>query len=46
MFKANKIHNDCNEIHEIIINNNKKLRNITLNKCVVINEMFYYKNRL
>ena len=46
MFKANKIDNECNKIREIIINNKKKLRNITLNKYVIINEIFYHKNRL
>ena len=46
MFEANKIDNKCNEIREIIINNNRKLRNITFNKCFIINDIFYYKNRL
>ena len=46
VFKANKIDNDCNEIREIIINNKKKLRDIIFNKCVIINEALYYKDRL
>ena len=46
MFKANKIDNDYNEIRETIINNKKKLKNITFNKCAIINEALYYKNRL
>ena len=46
MFKTNKIDNDCNEIREVIINNNKKLKDITLDKYVIINETLYYKNRL
>ena len=46
MFKMNKINNDYNEIREAIINNNKKLRNIIFNKCVIMNEAFYHKDRL
>ena len=46
MFEANKIDNKYNEIRETIINNKKKLKDITLNKCVIINDVFYYKNRL
>ena len=46
MFKANKINNEYNEIREIIINDKKKLKNITFNKCVIINDILYYKNRL
>ena len=46
MFKTNKIDDDYNEIREIIINDKKKLRDITFNKCVIMNEAFYYKNRL
>ena len=46
MFKTNKVDNEYNEIREIIINNKKKLKNITLNKCVITNNIFYHKNRL
>ena len=46
MFKANKIDDDCNEIREIIINDKKKLRDIIFNKCVIINEALYHKDRL
>ena len=46
MFKANKIDNEYNEIREIIINDKKKLKDITLNKCVITNDILYYKNRL
>ena len=46
MFKTNKIDNEYNEIREIIINDKKKLKNITFNKCVIINDILYYKNRL
>ena len=46
MFKANKVDNEYNEIREIIINDKKKLRNIIFNKCVIINDILYYKNRL
>ena len=46
MFEANKIDNKYNKIREIIINNKKKLRNIIFNKCVITNDIFYYKNRL
>ena len=34
------------EIREIIINEKNKLRGITLNKCVIINDILYYKDRL
>ena len=46
MFKANKVDNEYNEIHETIINNKKKLRDITFNKCVITNDILYHKNRL
>ena len=46
MFETNKIDNEYNEIREIIINNKKKLKNITLNKCVITNDILYHKNRL
>ena len=42
----NKIDNEYNEICEIIINGKKKLKDIIFNKCVIINDIFYYKNRL
>ena len=46
MFEANKIDNKYNEIRKIIINNKKKLKDIIFNKCVIINDILYYKNRL
>ena len=46
MFKANKIDDEYNKIREIIINDKKKLKDITFNKCVITNEIFYHKNRL
>ena len=46
MFEANKIDNEYNEIRKIIINDKKKLKDITLNKCAIINDIFYHKNRL
>ena len=46
MFKANIINNKYNEIRETFINNKKKLKNIIFNKCVITNDIFYYKNRL
>ena len=46
MFKANKVDNKCNEIRKAIINDKKKLKDITLNKYVIINDILYYKNRL
>ena len=46
MFETNKVNNEYNEIREIIINDKKKLRDITLNKCVIINDILYYKDRL
>ena len=46
MFEANKIDNEYNEIREIIINDKKKLKDITFNKYAIINDILYYKNRL
>ena len=46
MFETNKINNEYNEIRETIINDKKKLKNITLNKCVIINDILYHKDRL
>ena len=46
MFKAIKIDNKYNNKCEIIINNKERLRDIIFNKCVIINEVFNYKNRL
>ena len=42
----NKIDNEYNEIREIIINDKKKLKNIIFNKCIIANDIFYYKDRL
>ena len=46
VFEANKIDNEYNKIREIIINNKKKLKDIIFNKCVIMNNIFCYKNRL
>ena len=46
MFETNKIDNECNEIRETIIDDKEKLKDITLNKCVIINDILYYKDRL
>ena len=46
MFKINKIDNKCNEIRETIIDDKEKLKDIIFNKCVIINDILYYKNRL
>ena len=46
MFEANKIDNEYNEIRETIIDDKKKLKDIIFNKCVIINDIFYYKDRL
>ena len=46
VFKMNKIDNEYNKIREIIINDKKKLKDIIFNKCVITNEILYYKNRL
>ena len=42
----NKVDEKYNNIREIIINDKNKLRDITFNKCVITNEIFYYKDRL
>ena len=46
MFKINKIDDKCNEIRETIIDDKKKLKNITLNKCIITNNILYHKDRL
>ena len=46
MSETNKTNKKYNEIRETIINNKNKLRDITLNKCVITNEILYYKDRL
>ena len=46
MFKANKVDKEYDNIREIIINNKEKLKDIIFNKCIIINEVLYYKNRL
>ena len=46
MFETNKVDDECNEIREAIVNDKKKLRNIIFNKCIIINDILYYKNRL
>ena len=46
MFEMNKVDDKCNEIREAIIDDKKKLKDITLNKCVITNEILYHKNRL
>ena len=46
MFEIKKINNKYNKIRETIINNKEKLKNIIFNKCVIIKDIFYYKNRL
>ena len=46
MFEANKIDNEYNEIREAIINDKEKLKDITLNKCAITNDILYHKNRL
>ena len=46
MFEVNKIDQEYNEIREIIINKKNKLRDITLNKYVITNDILYYKDRL
>ena len=46
MFETNKIDNKYNKIREIIINDKEKLKDITFNKCVIINDILYHKNRL
>ena len=46
MFEANKIDQKCDEIRETIINEKNKLKDITLNKCVITNDILYHKDRL
>ena len=46
IFEINKIDDEYNDIREVIINDKEKLKDITLNKCVIINEILYHKNRL
>ena len=46
MSEANKVDNECNNIREIIIDDKEKLRDIIFNKCVIMNEVFFHKNRL
>ena len=44
--EANKVDKEYNNIREIIINDKKKLKDIIFNKCVITNEILYYKIRL
>ena len=46
MFEANKVDDECNEIREAIIDDKEKLRDITLNKCAIMNNILYHKDRL
>ena len=46
IFEINKIDKECDDIRETIINEKNKLKGITLNKCVIINDILYHKNRL
>ena len=46
MFEMNKVDNEYNEICEIIIDDKKKLRGITFNKCIIANDILYHKDRL
>ena len=46
MSEINKVDNLCNNIRETIINDKEKLRDITFDKCVIINEVLFHKNRL
>ena len=46
VFETNKIDQKCDNIREIIINEKNKLRDITLNKGVITNDILYYKDRL
>ena len=41
--ETNKTNEENNNIREIIINDKNKLRDITFNKCVIINEILYHK---
>ena len=42
----NKVDKKYNDIRETIINGKKKLKDIIFKKCVITNEILYYKNRL
>ena len=46
VFETNKVDQECDEIREIIINKKNKLRDITLNKCVITKNILYHKDRL
>ena len=46
VFETNETNKEHDNIRETIINNKNKLRDITLNKCVIINENLYHKDRL
>ena len=46
MLKTNKINKEYNNIREIIIIDKEKLRDIIFHKYVIINDIYYYKNRL
>ena len=46
VFEMNKVDNEYNKIREKIIDDKKKLNDIIFNKCVIINEVLYHKNRL
>ena len=39
MFEINKFENEYNEIRNVIINDEKKFKNIIFNKCVITNEI-------
>ena len=42
----NKANEECDDIRETIIIEKNKLRDIIFNKCVITNDILYYKNRL
>ena len=46
VFEINKINKECDNIREAIINEKNKLKDIIFNKCVIINDVLYHKNRL
>ena len=46
VFEANKVDQECDEIREIIINEKNKLKDITLNKCAIMKDILYHKDRL
>ena len=46
IFEINKIDEKCDNIRETIINEKNKLKDITFNKCIITNDVLYYKNRL